>query len=210
LLSPALAAMELAQMLTQAVWNKDSTLKQLPHFTNDLVKRCVEKGIDDVFKLMEMEDDDRNALLQFSESQMADVARFCNRYPNISLTRQVEGNPDKIKSGELVNVKCMLERGDDEIPGAVIAPFFPQKREEGWWLVIGSKDNALISIKRLTLLQKAEVKLDFVAPPTTGPHSYKLYFMSDAYLGCDQEYEIDIKVGDENEGERPSKRRRDE
>lgn len=42
-LSPALAAMELAQMVTQAMWNKDSYLKQLPHFDSDLIKRCMEK-----------------------------------------------------------------------------------------------------------------------------------------------------------------------
>jgi len=40
-----------------------------------------------------------------------------------------------------------------------------QKREEGWWVVIGDpKMNSLLSIKRLTLQQKAKVKLDFVAP----------------------------------------------
>lgn len=33
-----------------------------------------------------------------------------------------------------------------------------QKREEGWWVVIGdAKSNSLISIKRLTLQQKAKV-----------------------------------------------------
>ena len=42
-LSPGLAAMELAQMVTQAMWKKDSYLKQLPHFTADLIKRCSEK-----------------------------------------------------------------------------------------------------------------------------------------------------------------------
>ena len=42
-LSPALAAMELAQMVTQAMWNKDSYLKQLPHFGGDLIKKCTEK-----------------------------------------------------------------------------------------------------------------------------------------------------------------------
>jgi pre-mRNA-splicing helicase BRR2 len=77
-------------------------------------------------------------------------------------------------------------------------------------LVIGSKDNALISIKRLTLAQKAEVKLDFVAPPATGEHSYTLYLIADAYLGCDQEYGIKINVAEEKEEGRPSKRRRDE
>lgn len=38
---------------------------------------------------MEMEDDTRNSLLELTESQMADVARFCNRYPNIEMTYEV-------------------------------------------------------------------------------------------------------------------------
>lgn len=42
-LSPAVAAMELAQMITQAMWAKDSYLKQLPHFTSDIIKRCTDK-----------------------------------------------------------------------------------------------------------------------------------------------------------------------
>jgi len=42
-LSPAVAAMELAQMVTQAMWSKDSYLKQLPHFSPEIVKRCTEK-----------------------------------------------------------------------------------------------------------------------------------------------------------------------
>lgn len=44
-LSPALAAMELSQMCTQAMWNKDSYLKQLPHFTSDIIERCKEKKV---------------------------------------------------------------------------------------------------------------------------------------------------------------------
>jgi hypothetical protein len=35
-LSPAIAAMELAQMVTQAMWSKDSYLKQLPHFNKEV------------------------------------------------------------------------------------------------------------------------------------------------------------------------------
>lgn len=41
------------------------------------------------------------------------------------------------------------------------------------------------------------MKLDFVAP-AMGIHNYTLYFMSDAYMGCDQEYKfsIDVKEAD--------------
>ncbi|KAK9891555.1 hypothetical protein WA026_015516 [Henosepilachna vigintioctopunctata] len=193
-LTPAVAAMELAQMVTQAMWSKDSYLKQLPHFTNDIIKRCTDKGVETVFDIMELEDDDRAKLLQLSDAQTADVARFCNRYPNIELTYEVL-NKDNIHSGSSVHVAVQLER-EDEVSGPVIAPFFPQKREEGWWVVIGDpKSNSLLSIKRLTLQQKARVKLDFVAP-SPGNHNYTLYFMSDAYLGCDQEYKFSIDVGD--------------
>ncbi|GAB6023297.1 hypothetical protein CHUAL_008104 [Chamberlinius hualienensis] len=191
-LTPALAAMELAQMVTQAMWNKDSLLKQLPHFNTEIVKRCIEKKVETVFDILELDDELRNKLLHMSDSEMADVARFCNRYPNIELLSEVL-DKDRIKSGMPVNVAVHLER-EDEVAGPVIAPFFPQKREEGWWVVIGDpKTNSLISIKRLALQQKAQVKLDFVAP-APGRYSYTLYFMSDSYMGCDQEYEISIDV----------------
>ncbi|ESO95607.1 hypothetical protein LOTGIDRAFT_202330 [Lottia gigantea] len=195
-LSPALAAMELAQMCTQAMWGKDSYLKQLPHFTSEIIKRCKDKGHDTIFDIMEMEDDERNALLQLNDSQMADVARFSNRYPNIELTYEVQ-DKEQIRSGSGINVSVTLER-EDEIVGPVIAPFFPQSREEGWWVVIGdTKTNSLLSIKRLTLQQKAKVKLDFVAP-NAGHYNYTIYFMSDAYMGCDQEYKftVNVKEGD--------------
>ncbi|XP_044135180.1 U5 small nuclear ribonucleoprotein 200 kDa helicase [Bufo gargarizans] len=191
-LSPALAAMELAQMVTQAMWSKDSYLKQLPHFTTEHIKRCTDKGVESVFDIMEMEDEDRTELLQLSDGQMADVARFCNRYPNIELSYEV-AEKESIRSGGAVVVLVQLER-EEEVTGPVIAPLFPQKREEGWWVVIGdAKSNSLISIKRLTLQQKAKVKLDFVAP-ATGTHNYTLYFMSDAYMGCDQEYKFSVDI----------------
>jgi len=38
---------------------------------------------------MEMEDGDRNNLLGLNDSQMADVAPFCNNYPNIELSFDV-------------------------------------------------------------------------------------------------------------------------
>ena len=53
---------------------------------------------------------------------------------------------------------------------------------------------SLLSIKRLTLQTKSKVKLDFTAPSSLGTHKYTLYFMCDAYMGCDQEYPFNIKV----------------
>ena len=139
-----------------------------------------------------MQDEDRVELLKLSTSKLADVARFCNSYPNIEVTYEIP-EKDNVTSGNTVNVKVTLERAD-EVFGPVIAPLFPQKREEGWWLVIEElKTNTLISIKRLILQQKAEVVLDFTAP-SVGTHNYILYFISDAYMGCDHEYKFSLDV----------------
>lgn len=123
-LSPAVAAMELAQMVTQAMWSKDSYLKQLPHFNADIIKRCTEQNIDTVFDILELEDSDRTRLLQLTDAQMADVARFCNRYPNIEMSFDV-ADKERLHSGQTVNVVVQLDR-EDEVTGPVIAPFYPQ------------------------------------------------------------------------------------
>jgi len=197
-LSPAIAAMVLAQMVTQGMWSKDSYLRQLPHFSKDVIERCQEKSVESVFDIMEMEDEDRNKLLSMTDQQMADVARFCNRYPNIELQYDVL-DKENLHSGSSVNIEVKLER-EDEVSGPVIAPFFPTKREEGWWVIIGdAKTNSLLSIKRLTLQQKVKFKLDFVAP-RPGNYSYSLYYMCDSYMGCDQEYKFSLDIKEPESG----------
>lgn len=59
--------------------------------------------MESIFDIMEMEDEERTALLQLSDLQMADVARFCNRYPNIELSYEV-ADKDNIK-------RCVAARG---------------------------------------------------------------------------------------------------
>ncbi|KAL0296226.1 UNVERIFIED_CONTAM: DExH-box ATP-dependent RNA helicase DExH12 [Sesamum radiatum] len=198
-LNLALLAMEVSQMVTQGMWERDSMLLQLPHFTKELAKRCQEnpgKSIETVFDLVEMEDDERRELLQMSDSQLMDIARFCNRFPNIDLTYEVLDS-DNIRAAEDVSVHVSLERdleGRTEV-GPVDAPRYPKSKEEGWWLVVGdTKTNQLLAIKRVALQRKSRVKLDFTAPAEPGKKTYTLYFMCDSYLGCDQEYSFTVDV----------------
>lgn len=194
-LNPALAAMELSQMITQAMWDKDSSLLQLPHFDKDLAKKCEAKDVESIFDLMELEEGPRNKLLNFSAAQMSGVARASNRYPNVDLNFEVQ-DKDSVGEGDQVVIVVELEREAEEAPGPVIAPNYPKRKDEGWWLVVGdTKKNALVSIKRVPLQVRSKVKLDFVAPEQ-GEYDYVLYFMCDSYLGCDQEYEFHLSVGE--------------
>ena len=54
-LNPAIAAMELCQMVTQGMWDSESTLMQLPHMTADTAARCAKAEVTDVFALSDME-----------------------------------------------------------------------------------------------------------------------------------------------------------
>jgi len=75
-----------------------------------------------------------------------------------------------------------------------IAPLFPLKREEGWWIVIGElKTNILLAIKRLIIQEKTEIILDFLAS-SIGKYDYTLYLISDCYMGCDHEYKFSINI----------------
>ncbi|KPJ17540.1 Putative U5 small nuclear ribonucleoprotein 200 kDa helicase [Papilio machaon] len=165
------------------------------HREENIIKTLAAKlGVETVFDVMELEDNARAKLLQLSPTEMADVARFCNRYPNVELTYEVK-NERRLRVGKPIVVEVSLER-EDEIVGPVIAPFFPQKREEGWWVVIGEpKSNSLLSIKRVSLGRSARLRLDFVSG-APGRHTYTLYFMSDSYLGADQEYKFTVDVDD--------------
>eukprot|EP00541_Cyclophora_tenuis_P011319 CAMPEP_0116579046 /NCGR_PEP_ID=MMETSP0397-20121206/22045_1 /TAXON_ID=216820 /ORGANISM="Cyclophora tenuis, Strain ECT3854" /LENGTH=383 /DNA_ID=CAMNT_0004108505 /DNA_START=1 /DNA_END=1152 /DNA_ORIENTATION=- len=213
-LKPALASMELSQMVVQGLWNKDHPLKQIPHFTDEIIQRCVqyqgEEPIESVYDILTLEDDVRNRLLQLPDNKMADVAVFCNNYPSIEVSFDVE-EADEIVAGEPVRVKISLEREIDEEDideetkgklGMVASPLFPVERREGWWVVIGdTSNNTLLSLKRVSLQLESKVVLEFLAPEEAGDHNLTLFCMSDSYLGCDQEHAIPISVspGDDDD-----------
>lgn len=200
-LAPALAAMEMSQMVTQGLWNTDSSLLQLPHVDKDLAKKCADAGVESIPDIMDMEDDERNSLLQLKPKQMADVARACNAYPDIDVKYKVVDSKDIHAGGRVVvNVDLIRDPEDEEDDGRntvpkVSCPKYPTVKTEGWWLVVGTPGkNELIGIKRVAMKKKnTNVKLDFLAPEQ-GKHKYMLYLMSDSYTGCDQEYEFSLNV----------------
>jgi pre-mRNA-splicing helicase BRR2 len=211
----AMNAMELSQMVVQAMWDRDSPLKQIPHFSPDVIKvaneykyvphqslpmstntNCSPCRINDIFEFMEAMDPSENkdyaALVKrlgLDNKQLAQAAAFTNeKYPNIELDFEVE-DPDNITSGEPSYLKVKIERDieEDEEPDTTVhAPFYPNPKMENWWLVVGDeKTKSLLAIKRITIGRKLELRLEYVVP-TPGEHELSLYLMSDSYVGVDQ------------------------
>ena len=147
--------------------------------------------------------------LALDNKQLAEAARFINtKYPNIDLDFEVE-EPDAIASGSPAYLKIKIEREVDDDQDAepdttVHAPFYPQKKMENWWLVVGDESTKnLLAIKRITIGRKLDVRLEFV-PVRVGEQRLKLFLMSDSYVGVDQDPDFTITAAegmDEDESE---------
>ncbi|KAK0730677.1 Sec63 Brl domain-containing protein [Lasiosphaeris hirsuta] len=202
----AMNAMEMSQMVVQAMWDRDSPLKQIPNFSPEVVKVANRFGIKDIFDFMEKMNPEENSEygslvkeLGLSQSQLAQAANFTNtKYPDISLEFEVE-DKDNIHAGEPSYLKIKIEREvdeDEEFDPTVHAPFYPTKKTENWWLVVGEESSrTLLAIKRVTIGRNLNVKLEFTVP-TPGQHNFKLFLMSDSYVGVDQEPSFSVMVAE--------------
>jgi pre-mRNA-splicing helicase BRR2 len=138
----AMNAMELSQMVVQAMWDRDSPLKQIPHFSPEVIQVANEYKyvlipkpadnerpvtniytcrINDIFEFMEAMDPSENKdyatlvkRLGLNNKQLAQAAGFTNeKYPNIELDFEVE-DPESITSGEPAYLKVKIEREVEE------------------------------------------------------------------------------------------------
>lgn len=205
----AMNAMEMSQMVVQGMWDRDSPLKQIPHFTPEVIKAANESGIKDIFEFMDAMDPSENpdyeALIKrlgLSQTQLAQAAHFTNsKYPNIELDFEVE-DPEEIVSGSPAYIKIKILRDVDEdddaaeVDTSVHAPFYPAKKMENWWLVVGDESSkTLLAIKRVTIGKALNLRLEFTVP-TPGEHDLKLFLMSDSYVGVDQDPSFHVSVAE--------------
>ena len=212
-LQSAMSAMEMCQMVVQAMWDRDSPLKQIPHFSPEAITTATKAGITDIFEFMEAMSGKDSATLaksfKLDRKQLTQAAEFTNKYPNVELEFEME-DPDEITAGSPSYLKVKIERemdeddDDDEEPDTTVeAPYFPIKKTENWWLVVGN-ETLLLAIKKVTIRRKLDIRLEYVVP-NPGEQELKLYLMSDSYVGVDQvlDFKVNAAEGmDEDEDEK--------
>lgn len=173
---------------------------------------------------MEMEDDQRNTVLQMDSRQMyvpiftflmlysslngflrRDVATFVNSYPTLDVTFELAKGEYTAGSPMTLQVSLARDIDDDdaEADATVIAPFYPLPKLSNWWLVVGSaRTRALLAIKRVTVARRLGVKLEFTLPK--GEHELRLYVICDSYVGADHDVEIgtvEVAEGEDSDEE---------
>ncbi|GAK66043.1 sec63-domain-containing protein [Moesziomyces antarcticus] len=206
----AIVAMELSQMVVQAVWDKDSVLRQVPHFSAEVIERCRARGVEDVFGLSDLLADlsevERDELLQMDKKQTARVAAFVNAFPYIELSYSIETPREEMNASDPITVRVTLDKDDeDDEEGLVVqSAFYPARKLVQWWVVIGDPATKnLLAIKKVTVRKTVQLDLEVTLPQ--GRHDrLKMWLVCDSYLGADREVNIeplDVMEGHEESEE---------
>ncbi|ODV96691.1 hypothetical protein PACTADRAFT_48513 [Pachysolen tannophilus NRRL Y-2460] len=200
----AITAMDISQMIVQAVWDSDPPLKQIPFFSADILERCASAKVESVYDIMTLEDDERNNILKLSDRELSKVAEFVNNYPNVDLSYQLDTSEPMI-ANEDREIIVTLERDEEVDDLTVVAPHYPFKKLENWWVVVGDpKMRQLYAIKRTTIPgQSKQIKLDF-SIPTAGHHKLSIWCMCDSYVDADKELSFEIDVEESEDAENKS------
>ncbi|PSN63487.1 Sec63-domain-containing protein [Corynespora cassiicola Philippines] len=192
----AIKAMEISQMVVQAMWQYDSPLKQIPHMEGDRIKVARKFGIEDIDAFIDAMDEDENPnyeklmkALEFGQRELSEAATFVNEYyPNVELSHEIV-DADEITTNSPIRIKVNVTRNldeEDQPKTEVHAPFFPATKSENFWIIVGNpKENSLLAIKKVTIGRQVQTALDFTVEQP-GEHDLTLYLVSDSYLGADQ------------------------
>ncbi|KAL3688234.1 hypothetical protein R1sor_014543 [Riccia sorocarpa] len=179
-LRPALSIMEFSQSLVQAVplsarkvseraansgGSPDgiAPFLQLPHFTENVVKKLGRKKVRTFQELRDLPKDERAELLKsaggFTDQEAEDVEAVLEMMPNISVevTCTTEGE-EGIQEGDIVTMTAWitLHRNNGLIAAHPHAPYFPQPKDELYWLLLGDQNANCVWVKqRITFMDEA-------------------------------------------------------
>uniref|UniRef100_A0A7S1G1I9 J domain-containing protein n=1 Tax=Corethron hystrix TaxID=216773 RepID=A0A7S1G1I9_9STRA len=195
---------EFGQYITQGLWVRDSSLMQLPHFTEAEAKACSQgKGkAGNLAQYLKVPDDEKKGFRNLSDEQKKDVLKCCKIIPNIEVDYSVyvdDDEDDKIYEGDLVTLQVNITRHnleEHQKAGLVHAPHFPFPKMEAWWVGLGTREGKIVSLNKVTDLSRVvQHKIKFVAPPP-GEYEFDVYVKSNAYIGLDQKIKAKLTTLD--------------
>ncbi|SJM82207.1 probable Pre-mRNA-splicing helicase BRR2 [Zygosaccharomyces bailii] len=190
----ATTGMDISQMLVQGVWDTENPLKQIPFFDGSILEKCKEKGVETVYDVMALDDDERQDIMTMENHKLTEVAQFINNFPNVELEYSLDLTvPLAVGTPKEINVT--LTR--DEVPETleVTSENFPGDKLESWWIVIGEiSSKQLYAIKKVSLnKEKQTYALEF-AVEAPGKHQLTLWCVCDSYLDADKEVSFEVEV----------------
>lgn len=192
------------QMIVQGLWINDSQLKNIPHFTDLIVKTLhFEEGItylsqlQAVFKKGELRKILQKYNFGLSEEDLKDIEECVEYIPDISFktfvsafdSEKFEKREDlPLKEDEEALVTINLKRENSKFPLLVQMERYNKMKDCGWWVVVANpQKNELLGIKKISFKDTLKKDLQII-PPSSFADSPKIdiHLFSDSYIGIDQ------------------------
>jgi len=192
-LRTAINCIHLLQMCIQGHWCNESSIAFLPGMDSNALRKLTHHGIDILPKLLATPPSEIARILGTTISQryLREALAVIKILPVIDVNFKVQ----RMVLNELGQTECTLNiylnrtsaepRGDD----GIYAPKFSKHKDEGWWLIVGNDlTGELLALRKLNNTRpKMNASLTF---PLEEREGITLYFMSDCYIGLDQQYPI--------------------
>lgn len=197
----AQSALTFRRCLIQAFEAKNSSLLQIPHFDENIV-RHVHKGkfsVKEVLDFVHQDHENRKGLVDMNPDQILDVKSFCNTIPDIKMTAHIVVEDEThIVKGDVASIYVQIDRSnlkENEAAGYIHAPYFPQPKFEEWWIIATYKnDDRILKYVHVKNCEKIiEEKLQFLVDKV-GNLSVSVFALCDSYFGCDQKVDIPFKA----------------
>lgn len=189
----ATTAMDISQMLIQAVWDVASPLEQLPYFNADILEKCKKLKVETVYDVMALNDEDRESIMTMDEKKLVKLAHFINNYPNIEMDYILDDKT--FKANQSIVAHVTLRKDDEPETLNVTSEHYPFEKTEKWWILIGdSSKRELYAIKKATLsaeTQQYDIPFELY---DVGKHDITIWCVCDSYQDADKEVTFSIDI----------------
>ena len=200
-LAPVLNCVLLLQMLSQGAWHTKPTIMCLPHLHRaETAKKMVESGHDSLPKLASLLRSNHGKALGLmkrcglTHTRAASAAKVCLSLPDMTLSASLEESEGKGGNGGDLTIRVEARQANFRKRGAkAYAPRFPKVKQEGYYAIAGCEDsNEIFALKRVSFQNKGRITIKLRIPRKDAQQgkSLKILFLSDTYLGLDQEIPI--------------------
>ncbi|CAF1149002.1 unnamed protein product [Adineta ricciae] len=209
LLSPCILCIHLLQMVIQARWITDPDTLTLPHVTDRSLTRLLSSYL---CQLTNVNRETLTAMLdaQLTSTQIDDIYKHLTHLPQIEFQFKIRGFwstreetrhlPASVYADQEYTLQITLKRLNrvhrNDYRQLTTSPVNKPK-DEGWVLILGNTDTGeLICMKRVNQIIRSQttVSLSFVTSNIVGRQRLTLYFLSDGYLGLDQQSDFFLDV----------------
>jgi activating signal cointegrator complex subunit 3 len=196
----------LLQMLTQGQWYYDSTLINLPGLTIADIKKLHSIGISSLCQLVEIDINNVPDLfnkvgITLSKQDKINLHKCLKSLPVFNISFKVVkdrkeeqdslwGEQDDFGAGGIVNIEVKLENLNKDASRKAVMSKTGRLQDIGLWAMIGCKNNdRVLAIKKIQFPKKP-LSSYFMTIQVPNNPKLALYLIHDAYLGLDQEYNM--------------------